>query len=127
MNTPDPTAALHALRRRFPHWAFLYNPLTGRWFALRSNATTLVASTPEQLADYIQHIQPSRPPAQNTGNRLRTTQRPANHPTTTDASTDPLMSLIKQHAHRLLHRARTLLAKLRQPPTPEDTPPYGRF
>ncbi|SEG91046.1 hypothetical protein SAMN04489712_12822 [Thermomonospora echinospora] len=83
MNEVDPAPALRALREQFPHWAFLFNPLTQRWFALRGNATTLVANTPEQLADYIQHIQPQ--PAPNP----RDQQRPAGHtpPKTTQPAT----------------------------------------
>ncbi|MFC6083220.1 hypothetical protein [Sphaerisporangium aureirubrum] len=49
----DTPSALRALRKRFPRWAFLYNPFTYRWHALHGRTTTLIADTPQELAERI--------------------------------------------------------------------------
>ncbi|GII67343.1 hypothetical protein Skr01_74280 [Sphaerisporangium krabiense] len=49
----DTPSALRALRERFPHWAFLYNPFAYRWYALHGRTTTLTADTPQELAERI--------------------------------------------------------------------------
>jgi hypothetical protein len=55
------TLALHALRERFPDWAFLYNPFAYRWFALRGRETTLTADTAEELAAHVECFRSGRP------------------------------------------------------------------
>ncbi len=40
------------LRRAFPHWGFLYNPIHGRWIAVQGRETTLTA--PDAVSLYHQ-------------------------------------------------------------------------
>ncbi|MFC0037286.1 hypothetical protein [Actinomadura rayongensis] len=46
---PDPGDWLARLRRDFPHWAFMYDPLASVWVAVRGRARIEVARNPEQL------------------------------------------------------------------------------